>query len=142
MKPKAQNEHEDGLLEYLEDIIGTSKYKQPLEEASQVVEKLSEEKAEKLNRVRIVESEKKHLEPKKEEAEDFLRSENTLVKKRSILWQYEIADYETRAQAAETEVVSYHIYFLAQVCFPICFSSLHSASHNRWFVQTLITKRF
>ena len=27
MKPKAQNEHEDGLLEYLEDIIGTSSYK-------------------------------------------------------------------------------------------------------------------
>ena len=27
MKPKAPNEHEDGLLEYLEDIIGTSKVK-------------------------------------------------------------------------------------------------------------------
>lgn len=32
MKPKAPNEHEDGLLEYLEDIIGTSKvgYVEPL----------------------------------------------------------------------------------------------------------------
>lgn len=28
MKPKAPNEHEDGLLEYLEDIIGTSKVRQ------------------------------------------------------------------------------------------------------------------
>ena len=27
MKPKAQNEHDDGLLEYLEDIIGTSDLK-------------------------------------------------------------------------------------------------------------------
>lgn len=27
MKPKAQNEHESGMLEYLEDIIGTSRYK-------------------------------------------------------------------------------------------------------------------
>ena len=26
MKPKAVNEHEDGLLEYLEDIIGSNKY--------------------------------------------------------------------------------------------------------------------
>ena len=25
MKPKAPNEHEDGLLEYLEDIVGTSR---------------------------------------------------------------------------------------------------------------------
>ena len=28
MKPKAPNEHEDGLLEYLEDIIGTSRVSQ------------------------------------------------------------------------------------------------------------------
>ncbi|KAG9544739.1 structural maintenance of chromosome protein, partial [Aureobasidium melanogenum] len=30
MKPKAATEHDDGLLEYLEDIIGTSKYKTPI----------------------------------------------------------------------------------------------------------------
>ncbi|KAL2753243.1 hypothetical protein ACRALDRAFT_1052131 [Sodiomyces alcalophilus JCM 7366] len=34
MKAKAANEHDDGLLEYLEDIIGTSKYKTPIEEAA------------------------------------------------------------------------------------------------------------
>ena len=33
MKPKAATEHEDGLLEYLEDIIGTSKYKEPIDDA-------------------------------------------------------------------------------------------------------------
>lgn len=27
MKCKAENEHETGMLEYLEDIIGTSRYK-------------------------------------------------------------------------------------------------------------------
>jgi structural maintenance of chromosome 4 len=37
MKPKAANEHEDGLLEYLEDIIGTSCYKQPIEDAYKVI---------------------------------------------------------------------------------------------------------
>jgi hypothetical protein len=26
MKPKGQTEHEDGLLEYLEDIIGSNRY--------------------------------------------------------------------------------------------------------------------
>lgn len=30
MKPKAPNEHEDGLLEYLEDIIGTSRVIPPV----------------------------------------------------------------------------------------------------------------
>lgn len=34
MKPKGQSEHETGLLEYLEDIIGTDKYIPLLEESS------------------------------------------------------------------------------------------------------------
>ena len=34
MKPKAQTEHETGLLEYLEDIIGTDKYIPLLEEGT------------------------------------------------------------------------------------------------------------
>lgn len=62
MKPKAPNEHEDGLLEYLEDIIGTSKYKEDIEKASEDVDKLNDERGEKLNRVKIVEREKAALE--------------------------------------------------------------------------------
>jgi len=34
MKPKGQTEHETGLLEYLEDIIGTDKYIPRLEESA------------------------------------------------------------------------------------------------------------
>ena len=30
MKPKSKNDENDGLLEYLEDIIGTSDYKEKL----------------------------------------------------------------------------------------------------------------
>ena len=33
MKAKVQNEHDEGLLKYLEDIIGTSKYKEPIDKA-------------------------------------------------------------------------------------------------------------
>ncbi|KLT44076.1 hypothetical protein CC85DRAFT_311309 [Cutaneotrichosporon oleaginosum] len=88
MKPKAQNEHEDGLLEYLEDIIGTTKYKQPIEDASEQVEGLNEERSEKMNRLRVVEREKASLEDKKREAEDYLRDTNELTRKKSLLWQY------------------------------------------------------
>jgi structural maintenance of chromosome 4 len=62
MKAKAQNEHEDGLLEYLEDIIGTTRYKQPIEEASLEVETLNDQRGEKMNRLRVVEREKATLE--------------------------------------------------------------------------------
>lgn len=62
MKPKAGNEHEDGLLEYLEDIIGTTKYKQPIEEAEVEVEKLNEDRGEKFSRLKVVERERAALE--------------------------------------------------------------------------------
>jgi structural maintenance of chromosome 4 len=54
MKPKAANEHEEGLLEYLEDIIGTSKYKTPIEEALVEVDGLNEVMGEKKGRLGIV----------------------------------------------------------------------------------------
>ncbi|OXG87424.1 hypothetical protein C345_03199 [Cryptococcus neoformans A2-102-5] len=87
MKAKAQNEHEDGLLEYLEDIIGTTKYKEPIEQASLEVEALSEERAEKMNRLRVVEREKAALESQKQEAEEYLRASNELTRMTSKQWQ-------------------------------------------------------
>ncbi|OCF77743.1 hypothetical protein I204_01743 [Kwoniella mangroviensis CBS 8886] len=88
MKAKAQNEHEDGLLEYLEDIIGTTKYKEPIEQANSEVEALNDERGEKMNRLRVVEREKASLEDKKREAEDYLRDANELTRKKSLLWQH------------------------------------------------------
>src|ERR1700748_2237733 len=78
MKPKAGNEHEDGLLEYLEDIIGTSKYKTPIEDAAKETEELNEVCVEKSSRVQHVEKEKNSLEDQKNAALAFLRDENEL----------------------------------------------------------------
>lgn len=88
MKPKAPNEHEDGLLEYLEDIIGTAQYKEPIETAMKVVEELNEERAEKMTRLKIVERERDALEKEKKEAEDYLRLQNEHVRALSRLWQW------------------------------------------------------
>lgn len=90
MKPKAPSEHEDGLLEYLEDIIGTSKFKQPLEEAYAEVERLTDERVEKYNRLRITEKEKNALEDKKREAEDYLRLKNEYTKALSRYQQFNL----------------------------------------------------
>jgi structural maintenance of chromosome 4 len=62
MKPKAQNEHEDGLLEYLEDIIGTSQYKEQIEALSTQLETLNDERGTKMTRMRIAEKDKNALE--------------------------------------------------------------------------------
>ncbi|KAK7035384.1 Structural maintenance of chromosomes protein 4 [Paramarasmius palmivorus] len=87
MKPKG-TEHDEGLLEYLEDIIGTSKYKEPIEEASTATETLNELRQEKMNRLRLVEKEKNSLESKRQEAVDFLKLTNQHVRAQSLLWQW------------------------------------------------------
>ncbi|CAG8593870.1 23808_t:CDS:10, partial [Gigaspora rosea] len=104
MKPKAPNEHEDGLLEYLEDIIGTSKYKTPIEEANEKIEKYNEERLEKLHRVKIVEKEKQSLEEKKKEAEDFLREENILAMKKSAFYQRQILELKHEVEISARAV--------------------------------------
>ena len=48
MKPKAQSEHEEGMLEYLEDIIGSSRFKEPIEQLTNEVESLNEARGEKV----------------------------------------------------------------------------------------------
>ncbi|RGP65912.1 structural maintenance-chromosome 4 [Fusarium longipes] len=87
MKAKAGNEHEDGLLEYLEDIIGTSKYKTPIEESATEVETLNDVCMEKSGRVQHVEKEKNSLEDKKDKAIAYIRDENELAMKQSALYQ-------------------------------------------------------
>lgn len=80
MKPKGQNENDTGMLEFLEDIIGTARYKEPLEKLSQKVELLTERRAEKLNRLRVVESEKEALEEPMQDAVRYLKMENAITK--------------------------------------------------------------
>lgn len=92
MKPKAANEHDDGLLEYLEDIIGTSKYKAPIEESATEVETLNEICMEKSGRVQHVEKEKHSLEDKKDKALAYIRDENELTMKQSALYQLYISE--------------------------------------------------
>jgi structural maintenance of chromosome 4 len=90
MKPKAPSEHEDGLLEYLEDIIGTSQYKPDIETALAELERLQDERSERINRLRIVEREKGALETQKKAAEEYLRRKNDHTRALSRLWQYYI----------------------------------------------------
>jgi len=48
MKPKAPTEHEDGMLEFLEDIVGSSRYKVPIELLAKRVEELNDMRSEKV----------------------------------------------------------------------------------------------
>ncbi|EER37777.1 nuclear condensin complex subunit Smc4 [Histoplasma capsulatum H143] len=105
MKPKAASEHDDGLLEYLEDIIGTSKYKTPIEEAAAEVEALNEVCLEKNNRVQHVEKEKHSLEDKKNKAIAYIKDENELAEKQSALYQIYIDECNDNTRVTEEAIL-------------------------------------
>jgi structural maintenance of chromosome 4 len=100
MKPKSPSPHETGLLEYLEDIIGSNKYVESIEEAFTQVESLNEIRQEKLNRVKLVEKEKDSLEGAKSEAEEFLTKENELNVITASMHQVFQFESERNAEAA------------------------------------------
>ena len=50
LKPKGQHEHDEGMLEFLEDIIGTADYKERIEELFKEFEELQNARGEKVNR--------------------------------------------------------------------------------------------
>lgn len=79
MKPKATTPHEDGLLEYLEDIIGSNRHVDAIMESGKQVEALNEERSHKLNRVKAAERERDGLEDSKTEAEDYMDKERELL---------------------------------------------------------------
>ena len=104
MKPKAANEHDDGLLEYLEDIIGTSKYKSPIEESAAETETFNEVCLEKNNRVQHVEKEKNGLEDKKNKALAYIKDENDLASKQSALYQIYVAECGDNIQVTDEAI--------------------------------------
>ncbi|KAG8710414.1 hypothetical protein FRC09_000152 [Ceratobasidium sp. 395] len=106
MKSKAPNEHEDGLLEYLEDIIGTAKYKEPIEEALAEADRLAEERSGKAARLKIVEKEKGKLEAEKREAEAFLRDQNELIRAQSKLYQFSMYQCQQNVEATKEHVAN------------------------------------
>lgn len=48
MKPKGQTEHDEGMLEFLEDIIGSCRLKEPIQTLARRIELLNEQRGEKV----------------------------------------------------------------------------------------------
>lgn len=102
MKPKAPTEHDTGMLEFLEDIVGSSRYKEPIELLSKRVEELTEQRTEKLNRVKLVEKDMEDLKGARDEAVEYLKLENQIATAENQLYQcYRFKEKEAEAEAAK-----------------------------------------
>ncbi|XP_012980424.1 structural maintenance of chromosomes protein 4 [Mesocricetus auratus] len=108
MKPKGQTEHDEGMLEYLEDIIGCGRLNEPIKVLCRRVELLNENRGEKLNRVKMVEKEKDALEGEKNLAIEFLTLENEIFKKKNHVCQYYIYDLQKRIAEMKTQKEKVH----------------------------------
>uniref|UniRef100_A0A915DJ13 Structural maintenance of chromosomes protein 4 n=1 Tax=Ditylenchus dipsaci TaxID=166011 RepID=A0A915DJ13_9BILA len=82
MKPKAENENEEGMLEYLEDIIGSSRFKLPIDKLLYKLDGIQEQRAAQLLRLKYAEKERVSLVEPVKELIAFLRLEtaSSLIK--------------------------------------------------------------
>ncbi|KAG2764050.1 Structural maintenance of chromosomes protein 4 [Phytophthora cactorum] len=104
MKSKgAEGTNEDGLLEYLEDIIGSNVYVEPTERVWDEVEQCNEVRGDKVNRVKLVEKEKAHLEGPRAEALEYLRKEKEVYMKTNILYQLWIQEASKNRELCESK---------------------------------------
>lgn len=103
MKPKAENENDIGMLEFLEDIIGSNRLKVPLSKLQDRVEQMNELRSEKLNRVKVIESEKLALEGPRNEAIKFLQLENQIIRSKNTLYQLYRREADKQRVAAEKD---------------------------------------
>ncbi|KAL1809577.1 hypothetical protein ACET3Z_026567 [Daucus carota] len=101
MKPKAQGPHDLGFLEYIEDIIGTNKYVEPIEELSKELETLTEKRTGVVEMVKLAEKERNSLEDVKNEAEAYMLKEWSLLKWKDKATN--LASEENSAQMGELQ---------------------------------------
>ncbi|QDZ23825.1 structural maintenance of chromosomes protein [Chloropicon primus] len=101
MPPKAQNKGETGLLEYLEDIIGTKCYVEEIESLGEELQTLNEQRSGVIQRVKVVQKEKDSLESAKEEAEVYIQKEKELVYAKLV--GYQLLLRNTEELIAKTE---------------------------------------
>jgi structural maintenance of chromosome 4 len=105
MKPKGQGENEDGLLEYLEDIIGTCSYKSKIAEHEAKLEEFGQTRDEKLSQLKLIQKETKNLQGQSLEAIKFIDTENKFAKLQNQATQKQISQAQNELSELESQNV-------------------------------------
>ncbi len=108
MKPKGTTPGEVGLLEYLEDVIGTDRYKEAIEQREKLIETKEEEKVQEENRFKDVRKQVQELEEPKNKAIEYIKKEKMRFAGDNLLQQIqrfeitqELSGKEKRRQELE-----------------------------------------
>ncbi|CAI2385581.1 unnamed protein product [Moneuplotes crassus] len=93
MRPKGMTPKETGFLEFLEEIIGSHKYVNQIEHFSSKIEECSEQRVDRVNTLKQIESGVKSVEKEKNFAISYIRSEERYYKLRHIFLCSEKGEY-------------------------------------------------
>ncbi|KAL3378731.1 hypothetical protein AABB24_004580 [Solanum stoloniferum] len=104
MKPRGQGPHDEGFLEYLEDIIGTEKYVEKIEESFKQLESLNERRSGVVQMVKLAEKERDNLEGVKNDAEGYMLKELSLLKWQEKATKLAFEDNSTRITEMQANI--------------------------------------
>jgi structural maintenance of chromosome 4 len=104
MKPKGANENETGLLEYLEDIIGSNQFVEVIQSSYEQVEKISEERTAVSNRLRAIGKELDSLRKPVQEAKAYLTTSAEVIRSEGIIKQIEHMNVRMKTEKLERDV--------------------------------------
>jgi len=114
MKPKGENKHEEGMLEFLEELIGTDKYVEDIEKGQALVETLSQNRAIKLEQVKVGEKEMAALEGPKDEAMRFRFLETSIAENKCKIVAARLKQCEAKCEEAEANKTAVSESFASQ----------------------------
>ncbi|EDR24948.1 structural maintenance of chromosomes protein, putative [Entamoeba dispar SAW760] len=103
LMPARSKNGEDGMLEFLEDIIGTSQYIEEIEKGTSELEKLNDEVHEKTNRFKIIERERNGILKEKENAISYLKEEYKMCGLKNSLNKQELKSVEEKEVESKEE---------------------------------------
>lgn len=96
-----QSNSEDGLLEFLEDIIGSNQFVEPIEEAQGGLEEAQQARAATINRVKTAQNEAESLKDAKEEAEALLLKQKETLRAKAHMYQVMLAEHSVQREALD-----------------------------------------
>lgn len=98
MKPKAEKEGEEGLLEYLDDLIGTNEYVQRITDMTSTAEAAQLARLEALDKERKLKAEREALDDAKNSTLSFVTKDNQLQKTLIVMCQLRMRGIEGRLE--------------------------------------------
>ncbi|KPA78319.1 hypothetical protein ABB37_06453 [Leptomonas pyrrhocoris] len=98
MKPKAEKEGEEGLLEYLDDLIGTNEYVQRISGLTAAAETAQLARLEALDKERKLKAEREALDDAKNSTLSFVTKDNQLQKTLIVMCQLRMRGIEDKLE--------------------------------------------